>query len=306
MNPSTNSATPSESVTPPLTDSSSAITSADNITSADHNEPSSGHRWWVPVVPLAVYLLCGMFEPTRTPASLTEGAGHWERLTTMVTFSFDWFPAYYFFRIAITLAAILFVIPGIRRGVAGDWGKWRWSFSSIGLGILATVLWIFLCGIPWNAWLVSVSGYIGESVSASVASFFGDVSRTGFNPYRDMPAFSGPLWLTLFLSVRFTGLALIVPIVEELFLRGFLIRFIQRDRWWEVPIGVVTRGAIVAMLVYAVATHPSEWAAAIAWFSLVTWWSHRTGSLWTCVQVHMATNLCLGIYIVATQSWDLW
>ncbi|MDO4558129.1 MAG: hypothetical protein Q4C47_04105 [Planctomycetia bacterium] len=184
------------------------------------SSPEYRCRWWVPVIPLVVYLFCGVFEPSRTtPAVLAEDAGLWERWTALWTFSFDWYPAYYFFRIAITLSALLLVMPGIRRRVAGDFGTWRWSAASLGIGCVGTFLWVGLCEIPLNQWLVSVAGMAGDTVSSSVASFFGGMARTGFNPFRDMPAISTTSGLTLFLIVRFTGLAIVVPVVEELFLR---------------------------------------------------------------------------------------
>ena len=42
------------------------------------------------------------------------------------------------------------------------------------------------------------------------------------------------------LAIRFLGLALVVPIIEEFFLRGFMMRFVVRDDWWKVPFGEVT------------------------------------------------------------------
>ena len=273
-------------------------------------------RWFAPTLPLVVYLLTGLLEPARVASVATQSVGMWERFATVVAIPFDYYPAYYCLRVGLTVAALLVAMRGVRNKVAGDWGRWRWSAASLGLGVIGTALWVVLCQIPRWLRIVDVSGLFGNDIAGWVETALGGfgaaAARTGFNPFHDMPGLTGmpgaagTLWLVVFLTVRFSGLAIIVPLAEEFFLRGFLVRFVQREAWWEVPIGVVSRAAIVAMLVYAIITHPGEWLAAVVWFSLVTWWCQRTGSIWSAVQLHMATNFTLGLYIVLCRQWHLW
>jgi CAAX prenyl protease-like protein len=128
--------------------------------------------------------------------------------------------------------------------------------------------------------------------------------RPAFDPFGAFPG--DPAGLATFLTVRFLGLVLIVPVIEEFFLRGFVMRWVVQDPWWKVPFGEVTRAAALAAVAYAVASHPGEWIAAAAWFSLVTWLMHRTRSIGECVTAHATTNLLLGVYVVLWREWWLW
>lgn len=256
----------------------------------------SRNRWLVPVLPLVVYLLCGLLEPSRTPPE-----SGW--LSTFAI-PFDYYPAYYFFRMSVTLFALLLVIPSIRDHVAGDWSSFHWHGMSLLLGVIGAVVWVGLCQIPWNAWCVQIATSFGQG--DSVRWLLGSSARVGFNPWSDLAATPGTLSLFTFLAVRFAGLAILVPFSEELFLRGFLLRFVQQEKWWAVPVGTLTRSAIAVLLIYAVVTHPSEWMAAIIWFSAVSWWTARTHNLWYAVQIHMMTNLGLGLWILWSRQWWLW
>lgn len=108
-----------------------------------------------------------------------------------------------------------------------------------------------------------------------------------------------------FLAVRLLGLIMVVPVIEEFFLRGFLMRFVMTERWWEVPFGNVNRLAVIAGILVPVLMHPQEAVAAIAWFSAVTWLMIRTRSIWDCVFAHAVTNLLLGIYVISSGQWWL-
>jgi hypothetical protein len=93
--------------------------------------------------------------------------------------------------------------------------------------------------------------------------------------------------------------------VEEMFLRGFLMRFFVAPDWWRVPIGVVNKTAIFAGTLVPVLMHPREALAAAVWFSAVTWLLIRTRSIGPCIIAHSVTNLLMGVYVVATWQWWL-
>lgn len=103
--------------------------------------------------------------------------------------------------------------------------------------------------------------------------------------------------------VRFIGLALVVPVIEEFFIRGFLMRFVMARDWWKVPFGQVTMTAVVVGTVFPMLSHPAELLAAAVWFSMVTWLMVRTRNIWDCVAAHMVTNFLLGVYVVTTGEW---
>jgi CAAX prenyl protease-like protein len=128
--------------------------------------------------------------------------------------------------------------------------------------------------------------------------------RVAFNPFEELK--DDPAWLRQFLAMRFLGLVVIVPIVEEFFIRGFLIRYVDDPDWDEIPLGEAKTAGWLSPTIYGLVAHMTEPLAAIAWFSLVTWMYKRTKSIWDCVIAHAITNLLLGLYIVKFEQWHLW
>jgi CAAX prenyl protease-like protein len=169
--------------------------------------------------------------------------------------------------------------------------KLKISWLSIVVGIVGFGLWVLICNLKIEAGFLSMIGF------PNVLS-----ERTAFNPFDQIPDAG---WRNLFLVMRFTTLALIVPIAEELMLRGWLVRWIQDVSWQDVRFSNLGWAALAAPTVCSILTHP-EIVAAIVWFSLVTWLMVRTKNLWDCVVAHMVTNLLLGIYVVQTGHWELW
>lgn len=172
-----------------------------------------------------------------------------------------------------------------------DHFKIRVSILAVVVGVVGYVLWVWICGLKPEQQFLSLFG---------LQEYWG--SRQAFNPFSEI---GDGLHRTLFLAMRFTTLALIVPVAEELFLRGFLVRWIDDIDLKSVRFDKLSWAAIIAPTVCSVLTHP-EIVAAIVWFSLVTWLMIHTKSFWNCVVAHMITNLLLGIHVVATGAWELW
>lgn len=253
-------------------------------TIAQSTSPAIRNRWLVFVLPFAVYMLLGALEPGPQGARVA-----W------LAIPFAYYPAVYTLKIVATVGAMLFVLPGYRQF------PFRVSPMSILVGVLGAALWIGLCEMQLERqWLQPSLERLLEPVGLQGWASLG--VRTAYDPFRAIST----LWAAwLFLAVRLFGLAVVVPVIEEFFLRGFLMRYAVKETWWEVPIGAISRLALVVMLVYAVATHPAELLAAVAWFSLVTWWVARTKNLWDGVAVHAMTNLLLGLYAAGFGRWHL-
>ena len=142
-----------------------------------------------------------------------------------------------------------------------------------------------------------------EQPTIGLMALLGTGERSAYNPLEQLG--DRPTWAYLFLAIRFVGLAMFVPVIEEFFLRGFLMRFVMHERWWEVPFGSVNRLAVVVGTAMPMLMHPGELLAALVWFSLVTWLMVHTRNIWDCVAAHVTTNLLLGVYVVTSGEWQL-
>jgi CAAX prenyl protease-like protein len=124
--------------------------------------------------------------------------------------------------------------------------------------------------------------------------------RTGFDP---SPLSIGLRWA--FILVRMLGLVVLVPVIEELFWRSFLIRWIIDQDFQRVPIGRVTPlAAVISSVLFALA-HP-EWFPALLTGLLWAWLLWQTKSLSACVVSHVVANLALGIYVILSGDYKYW
>lgn len=112
-------------------------------------------------------------------------------------------------------------------------------------------------------------------------------------------------WTTL--VARFARLVVIVPLVEEIFWRGFLMRFLVREDFDKAQIGQFQWKAFLLVAVFFMLVHSlADWPAAFLCGLVYNFVAVKTGSLSACVAAHALTNLGLGIYIMATSQWGFW
>lgn len=236
-------------------------------------------------------MVIGSFEPgpPKPDVVLSNGVTRPAANENWFGLEYKQYPVIYTVKIALTIAAILFVLPGYRQF------PFHISLLSIVVGIVGIVLWIGICHLQLERKFLALLGF--EDLLS-----FGD--RPAFEPLKMLA--DTPVWAYTFLAIRFLGLALIVPIIEEFFLRGFLMRFAVNETWWTVPFGTLTRAAAVIGTAVPMLMHPGELLAAFVWFSLVTLLMFRTKNIWDCVAAHAVTNLLLGIYVVTQHQWQLW
>ncbi|MCC6729541.1 MAG: CAAX prenyl protease-related protein [Chthonomonadales bacterium] len=126
--------------------------------------------------------------------------------------------------------------------------------------------------------------------------------RVGFDPWTGI---ADPALRAVFLAFRFAGLVVLVPVMEELFWRSFLLRYFTTPRWSELPIGQFSWQAFWIVAGGFGVVHP-EWLPALVCAMAYALLLRGTRSLGACVVAHAVTNLALGIYIVVARAWAFW
>jgi len=107
------------------------------------------------------------------------------------------------------------------------------------------------------------------------------------------------------IALRLTGAVLVVPVVEELFWRSFLMRWIDRRDFLALPPGRSSLLALAASSAVFALAHPLWLAGLIA--GLTYGWLYRiTGSIWFPIIAHALTNLMLGIWVIDQEAWSFW
>jgi CAAX prenyl protease-like protein len=150
------------------------------------------------------------------------------------------------------------------------------ALAALGTGVLVLVLWIGLDA----GWMI-----VG--------------SPAGFDPRVD-----GRIdWLLV--AIRIAGAALVVPVMEELFWRSFLMRWVDSPDFESVEPSQPSIKSFVITVVLFGFEH-NLWLAGIvagAAYSLL-YMRHR--NLWSPILAHAVTNGLLGVWVVRTGSWSYW
>jgi len=109
-----------------------------------------------------------------------------------------------------------------------------------------------------------------------------------------------------FLALRVAGSALLVPIVEELFWRGWLMRWLIAARFETVPLGTYSRLAFWLTAAVFASEHGPYWEVGLVAGIAYNWWIVRTRSLGDCILAHAVTNLALGLFVIGSGQWQYW
>ena len=150
--------------------------------------------------------------------------------------------------------------------------------ASVLLGLLVFVLWI---NMDWGI------------------ATFGE--NKGFDPF--LIADTGTRNIMIF--SRIFGAALVVPIMEELFWRSFMLRYVITSDFMTVRIGTYTLTSFAICSVLFGLEHNLLLAGIMAGasYSLLLYW---TKSIYQCILAHAVTNLVLGLYVLQTGYWQFW
>ena len=110
----------------------------------------------------------------------------------------------------------------------------------------------------------------------------------------------------LVVILRVVRAALLVPILEELFWRGWLPRWIVNNDWQKVPLGTFNGMAFVATAVLFASEHGPFWEVGLLCGFIYNWWMWRTKSLGDLVLVHAVTNAALSGFVMVTKQYAYW
>jgi CAAX protease family protein len=111
-------------------------------------------------------------------------------------------------------------------------------------------------------------------------------------------------WVVL--TFRTIRAVILVPIIEELFWRMWLMRWLVSDRFEEVKPGAYTPRSFWITAVLFAAEHGPYWEVGLLAGIAYNWLMVRTKSLGDCILAHAVTNGVLCWYVLATGQWQYW
>ncbi len=166
---------------------------------------------------------------------------------------------------------------------------WRPSYGllSVVLGVIVFLIWIGP-DVLWPGyrthWLFSnqITGEARSSLPAELRS---------------------KAW---FITIRVISSVIVVPLIEELFWRGWMLRCLIRPEFSKVPVGTYDAYSFWVTAVLFASEHGAYWEVGLLAGVAFNWWIVRTKSLADCMLAHAVTNGCLSLYVVAADQWQYW
>lgn len=173
--------------------------------------------------------------------------------------------------------ALVFLRKHYQELRLSDFGKPVFTAASVLVGLVVFWLWV---NMDW--------------------SFGTQGTPLGFNPN----VFDG-LEREGMTVARLAGAVLVVPVMEELFWRSFLIRYIISNNFSRIPIGAFSWASFLITVVLFGLEHNYFLAGMMAGaaFNLLLYY---TRSISQCILAHAVANLALGIYVLQTGEWRFW
>lgn len=177
-------------------------------------------------------------------------------------------------------------------------GSWQWCLSAILFGVVGIGFWLLPTTL-YDHW--GLTGTPG-----GILKLLGVVARNdGFDP----GVFHHPAaWWTA-VSMRFLRAVVVVAFVEEMFWRGFLMRFIGdwEGDYWRQPFGRATwQSYLIVTGLFMIAHAPVDYAGAFVYGTLTYLLCVWSKSLGACVIMHATANLIMGLYIMTYGKYGLW
>jgi CAAX prenyl protease-like protein len=208
-----------------------------------------------------------------------------------------------------TFLLLLALNSALKSAGGGFWLRsaeyWVYPLQTVACGgVLLIYRREYELAFPRRVWIAIAVALVVFVIWISPQAFFGAAPRTsGYNP----EIFAEPPLYWTNVALRFLRLVIVVPLIEEIFWRGFLLRYLISNDFARVPFGSFSWFSFAVVSIAFMSTHAfPDWPAALicgALYNCVAYW---TKSLASCVIAHALTNLLLGVWIMQTRQWGFW
>lgn len=251
----------------------------------NNTQPTDETLFRAYVLPFAIFMGCTLVLQFVMPFFAWEhpSAAWWQRHPEHLIYPIQ---------ALVCFAWILFY----RRAITWDWSL-RASLWGMALGVLGIVCWLLPTHLA-DLWQTDGTEWF---------RFLGIAPRTeGFNP-ADVAAQDSFAWWGV-LGFRFFRAVIVVALVEELFWRGFLMRYcVDSHALWRVALGTHSwTGYFVTTTAFVIIHSPVDYLAAFVYGSLAYFLMVWQRNLTATFVMHATANLIMGIYAMQYQKFGLW
>jgi CAAX prenyl protease-like protein len=186
----------------------------------------------------------------------------------------------------LRFCAVLAMILLFSRGALAPRPSAPWG--SVAMGIAVFAIWIapdLLFGPGYRQLPIFENSVTGHAASSAPAALNHNVA---------------------FLIVRTLGCTALVPVMEELFWRGWLMRWLIENDFRAVKIGTYAPFAFWTVALLFASEHGPYWEVGLIAGVAYNWWCIRTKTLADCILAHAVTNGLLSAYVLYAGQWQYW
>lgn len=177
-----------------------------------------------------------------------------------------------------------------------------WILGCLG-GVIGIALWI----LPTHLYTSFDLGNSYEKEAPWFYEYLGLAERAeGF----DAGVFtkdSVKYWIAIVL--RFVRAVILVSLVEEIFWRGFLMKFVMKKSadYSKIAFGEHSwRSYFIVTFFFTMVHQPVDWLGAIIFGTIMYFVAIKTKSLFACFLMHFVANFLLGCYALQYSKFGLW
>ena len=186
----------------------------------------------------------------------------------------------------------------------------RWWYAVRAVAVAGALAWFWrrytelgsVRGVRTVDWLLAAT--VGIAVFVLWINLDFEPLALGSSPGYDPRSSEGTIDWGL-AAARLVGATAVVPVIEELFWRSFLLRWIKHPQFLKVvPAEAGGKALAISALLLGLEHH--LWFAGLLAGVAYGWLYMRTGNLWVAIAAHAITNAILGAWILATGRWQFW
>lgn len=193
------------------------------------------------------------------------------------------------------------------------------ALGALEFPLRVTILGVFLFAVSRRVISFRVSQWLG-SVAIGVAVFAIWIAPDVLAPgYRQHWLFSNSLLGSVSTAIpeglelnpvvlvfRTLRAAVLVPIIEELFWRAWLMRWLIRSDFETVPLGTYEPRSFWIVAALFALEHGPYWDVGLVAGVIYNAWMVRSKSLGDLILAHGVTNLLLSLYVMYFRQWQYW
>ena len=186
--------------------------------------------------------------------------------------------------------------------------RWLYAARIALVGLAVALCWRFYAELhkPWNLQSTRLLSSIALGVFVFLFWIQLDIDWLSMGSSKGfVPLDSDGRLLWVHVVPRLIGAAILVPVIEELFWRSFLMRWLESPDFLSVePAKVKIKALVISSVLFAL-EHNLWFAGLLAGLAYGLLYI-RTGNLWYPIIAHGTTNAILGLWVVRTGNWQFW